>query len=73
MGTFYVFFPKIPLFAAAVIVAGGCKDARPRLFGYGCTGWPKGARWTISMRVPQGSVMYVMVLPVGDLRGGSSS
>ena len=45
-----------------------------RKVGYGCcTCGPNGARWTISMRVPQGSVMYVIVLPVGDLRTGSSS
>jgi hypothetical protein len=27
----------------------------------------------ISMRVPHGSVMYVMLLPLPPLRGGSSS
>src|SRR5262245_14940464 len=40
---------------------------------HGCTCGPSGARCTISMRVPQGSVMYVTVFPAADLRGGSSS
>ena len=37
------------------------------------TGDLSGTRSMISMRVPQGSVMYVMVLPLGALRTGSSS
>ena len=46
--------------------------APPTLESY-CTNAPKGARSMISMRVPQGSVMYVTVLPVvGLLRTGSS-
>src|SRR5215468_2503711 len=58
----------------ARVLAEGRADARPACQSDGySTGGPNGPRSMISMRVPQGSVMYVMVLPVGVLRAGSSS
>src|ERR1700730_18320814 len=55
-------------------LGGARRRARPahRADGYS-TGAPKGPRSMSSMRVPQGSLIYVMLLPVGLLRAGSSS